>query len=387
MLLCGIGLIRGQCRYTAKGYIMSVQSNKVDRSWSWISFMFSAFYFISLLYSPFDLARTIKALMIYGVFALLYVRLQNCSAQQAKWFILGITLLGFFGVIINPTANVFFGYATFYSGFYLTRKKSIISSLAIIACLFASAKIFNVWHLYNILPGLIPAISLAFLGVIIRQGEQQKVRDKKNEEEKHQLIAVAERERIARDLHDTLGHTLSSISLKSQLAKKLGDSGDMENALKEIDHVASIASTALSEVRQVVSGYRVTDIHGRLRKLKNQLEESGFATHFNISLPELPPKHEAALILIITEAVTNILRHSSGRNIDMTSILSNGHLKLMISNDGTVANCEYGNGLTGIQERVDDMSGTMEINADSGFKLSISLELPLPISPLSEPLS
>src|SRR5690606_29364533 len=109
---------------------------------------------------------------------------------------------------------------------------------------------FNLMETHYLIPGIVPMIGLTFFGIIYRDAMIYAEKERKSQAQLEQLAKVAERERIARDLHDVLGHTLSSIALKSQLAEKLGNINDMDGALKEIKEVSQIASTALFDVRQ-----------------------------------------------------------------------------------------------------------------------------------------
>ncbi len=144
-----------------------------------------------------------------------------------------------------------------------------------------------------------------------RDRAEEKLR-RANEEIEH-LAKVAERERIARDLHDVLGHTLSLITLKSELAGKLFDR-DPAQAKNEIREIELTARQALSDVRQAITGYRAKGIGEELRQAASALETAGVKVEVKSSLLKLPPTEESVLALILREAVTNVVRHANARN-------------------------------------------------------------------------
>ncbi|MDO6571006.1 sensor histidine kinase [Gilvimarinus sp. 2_MG-2023] len=286
--------------------------------------------------------------------------------------------LGIMASGVNPSAGVIFGYTTFFAGFYLSRAKAIVALLLVCAGLFFSAYIYDLWVAYYIFPSLIPSISLSFLGLYVQSINQQEYREAKNTAEKQQLIQIAERERIARDLHDTLGHTLSSIALKSQLAKKLGDKGQLNQALNEIDQVANIASEALSEVRQVITGYRTKGLPYQLDNLQEKLIAAGFDVNIANKAASTDTKIEAAVILMITECVTNIVRHSSGNKVNISLTSTKKSLSVVVQDNGQPqGSIQKGYGLTGMSERVQALGGTMKIITTDGFTIHTNL----PVSP------
>ncbi len=346
-----------------------------DKRWAWFALMFSAFYFLPLSLMPFEIIRVTESLLIYVIFIVLYVHLQDAMGVKREWLIVAILSLAVFGMAINPGANVFFGFAAFYCGFYFSKLKALITSVFIVLCLLVASYVLGLVKIYHILPGLIPIIASPFLGVIAQQAKKHSIKELHNQKEKHQLITMAERERIARDLHDTLGHTLSLIALKSQLAKKLGVKGDMEGSLREISQIAEIASQSLSEVRQVVSGYHMLGIDNRIKRLQAQLEAAGFEVKLSMKLPKLPIKVEAALMLIMTEAVTNILRHSQGEVVSIQSEFSETRLSIKVHDNGNVESYEAGNGLEGMKTRVEEMGGKLIVAVSTGFSLTIQLAL------------
>jgi len=244
------------------------------------------------------------------------------------------------------------------------------------------------WIKQNFLTFGIPAFFLVVGGVSNTWMARQKwLSEKLNmaQEEIVQLAAVAERERIARDLHDVLGHTLSVIVLKAELAGRLLQR-DPDRAAREIADVESTARSALAEVREAIGGYRSKGLVAELAFARRTLEAAGVALTF-----EAPPNaesnlhatEETVLSLAVREAVTNIVRHADAtRCIMRFERSSNGFHALVIEDDGANVVKHEGNGLRGMRERVEALGGHFSIRSDRGTRLLI--ELPV-ISPGSSP--
>jgi len=198
---------------------------------------------------------------------------------------------------------------------------------------------------------------------------------RKASEEIENLAKVAERERIARDLHDVLGHTLSVITLKSELAGKLIDR-DPQRAGKEIREVEQISRQALSDVRDAIRGYRSQGLAAELAQAKTTLETAGLNVQCDAaSTVKLPAMQESVLSLAVREAVTNVVRHARARSCRMRLEQQNGSCLLEIHDDGRGSSNGEGNGLRGMRERVEMLGGTLSRNSEAGTTLTITLPL------------
>ena len=197
---------------------------------------------------------------------------------------------------------------------------------------------------------------------------------KANEEIEH-LATVAERERIARDLHDVLGHTLSVITLKSELAGKLIER-DPGRAGKEIREVEEISRQALSEVRDAIRGYRSKRLAAELAYAKTTLETAGLTVQCDTATTvKLPAVQESVLSLAVREAVTNVVRHAQATTCRLRLEQQNGSCRLQIQDDGRGSSNDDGNGLRGMRERVEMLGGTLQRDSESGTTLTITLPL------------
>jgi two-component system sensor histidine kinase DesK len=195
-----------------------------------------------------------------------------------------------------------------------------------------------------------------------------------NDEIEH-LAKVAERERIARDLHDVLGHTLSVIILKSELAGKLIDH-DPERAKAEIADVEKTSRAALADVRSTIRGYRDQNLEAELKHARAALGAAGVALQSETEEVGLSATQESVVALVVREAVTNIVRHARARNCLLKLAPVNGNCLLEIQDDGCGGSPLEGNGLRGMRERVEALGGRLQRENGAGTRLVIQFPLP-----------
>ncbi|UBV44193.1 sensor histidine kinase (plasmid) [Deinococcus taeanensis] len=191
--------------------------------------------------------------------------------------------------------------------------------------------------------------------------------------EQERLAAEAERERIARDLHDLLGHTLSVIVLKSELAGKLAGR-DPARAAAEIREVERISREALTEVRAAVSGYQGSGLNAELARAKVALDASGVRLTVTSRIPALPPATETAAAMLLREAVTNVVRHAHAREVTVSlTPAGRGGWQLIIRDDGVGGSGPEGTGLTGMRERLRALGGSLHRDGRRGTTLTATL--------------
>jgi two-component system, NarL family, sensor histidine kinase DesK len=191
--------------------------------------------------------------------------------------------------------------------------------------------------------------------------------------------AVAEeRLRFARDLHDLLGHSLSLIALKSELAGRLAEV-DPARAKAEMADVEAAARRALAEVRDAVSGYRQVSCAQALAEARAALSGAGVAVRLPARVPTLPGPVDAALGWVVREATTNVLRHSGARAVTVTLTEDGAEAVLTVTDDGRgpADDTEPGSGLAGLAERVGALGGALTGGAgrDGGYELRAVLPL------------
>ncbi|MFH8488441.1 sensor histidine kinase [Streptomyces longisporoflavus] len=198
-----------------------------------------------------------------------------------------------------------------------------------------------------------------------------------------QLAANEERLRLARDLHDLLGHSLSLITLKSELAGRMLPAHP-DKAAQQVADIEQVSRQALVDVREAVSGYRRRTLAGELAGARTALTAAGVEADVPLEAPEVLPgeEGETALAWALREAVTNVVRHSGARRC--TVAISSRHtldgpvVELSVEDDGRGGPATApGNGLTGLAERVEAVGGVLDAGpgARRGFRLTARVPL------------
>jgi two-component system sensor histidine kinase DesK len=188
------------------------------------------------------------------------------------------------------------------------------------------------------------------------------------------LAKVAERERIARDLHDVLGHTLSVIIVKSTLAGKLLERYP-DKARSEIADIEKVSREAMAEIRNTLRGYSTYKLNEEIQRAKSALSSAGVTLESETAEINMTPAQESVVALILREAVTNVVRHAQARNCRLRLVANNGDCVLEIQDDGRGGSLLEGNGLRGMRERVEALGGTITRDMSAGTKLSFEFPL------------
>jgi two-component system sensor histidine kinase DesK len=308
------------------------------------------------------------------LFLALYLSLFWLDRTRPLWHIAGMVILGLVVAPINQGAATFFIFAAAFIPFCVPTERAAIGLMAGIVALAAIEK--QIFHLSGWFLFYAGGMSLAVGGSNIYFAQRNRALAElrmANDEIEH-LAKVAERERIARDLHDVLGHTLSVITLKSELAGKLIDR-DPARAAKEIREVEEISRQALSEVRAAIRGYRSQGLAAEIVQAKATLETAGVTVKCETASVQLPALQESVLSMAVREAVTNVVRHAQAHTCYLRLAQRNGSCRLEIEDDGRGGSQNEGNGLRGMRERVEILGGTLHRDCQSGTKLTITLPL------------
>jgi two-component system, NarL family, sensor histidine kinase DesK len=228
-------------------------------------------------------------------------------------------------------------------------------------------------------------VALGVAGSNIHFAEKNRVDTKLRmaQDEIEHLAKVAERERIARDLHDVLGHTLSLIIVKSTLASKLLDrSGtqgsvtfDPQRAKAEINDIERVSREAMAEIRSTLRGYTTYKINDEVQRAESTLNTAGIWAESNVVEVSMSPAQESVVALILREAVTNVVRHSRARTCKVKLAAENGRCVLNVEDDGHGGTHTEGNGLRGMRERIEALGGTLVRNTTAGTRLKFEFPL------------
>jgi two-component system sensor histidine kinase DesK len=225
----------------------------------------------------------------------------------------------------------------------------------------------------------IAVLLLAVVGggnVMLAEQRRAECRLRAVQEENLALAGVAERERIARDLHDVLGHTLSVIVLKAELAGRL-IGRDNERAASEIADVEATARTALAEVRETIGGIRTKGLAAEMERARRTLDAAGVVMACESAPQALGATAETVLSLAVREMVTNIVRHAGATTCTMRFwATGDGFDVLAVEDDGCGVRTGEGNGLRGMRERVQALGGRLRVEAGAVTGTKVMVELP-----------
>ena len=306
-------------------------------------------------------------------FLVLYFSAFWVAGARMVMIALAIVGLGALLIPINPGANAFFIYGAAFLGDAVRPRAALRWLLLIVLILAVEAWLVPLrWITW--VPGVV--FSLIIGGTNIHFGE---VRRKDAallaaEKEAQRHAAVAERERIARDLHDLLGHTLSVIVIKSELASKLADR-DPQRAAAEIRDVEQISRKALNEVRDAIHGYRGRRMEQEIEIGRTALAAAGVTLHADLRPLNVEPQTEQALALAVREALTNVLRHAHAKRCDVRVERTDTAVRVIVQDDGVGSLEREGAGLSGMRTRLAEIGGRVLRDGSQGTRLELMVPL------------
>lgn len=288
--------------------------------------------------------------------------------RQTVILIAAFGALAVAGSLVNTGASVFVIYAAATAGrLYPTRRA--VQVIAVLVGLIGLMVVISPapmpWRLAALAPALFftPAVGAASIFDAERHRVSQRLR--RADEEIERLATIAERERIARDLHDLLGHSLSVIVLKSELAARLVRA-DPDRAAAEVNDIEQIGREALGEVRAAVTGYRARGLGAELDGARVALEAAGVEVEVHADPTDLRPEQESALAMALREAVTNVVRHADAQRATISITTVGTEVRLEVSDDGRGSVGPAGSGITGMRERIAALGGLVEVGNRKG---------------------
>jgi two-component system sensor histidine kinase DesK len=315
----------------------------------------------------------------------------SCGGWRVRASIAAIAVAGIvLTLVVSPTWAILFTYGSVISGVQLQAKEAGALWVAFVALAVGLNLDEGVETAFSV--GIstlgVGALMLA-LGRLLHANRQLQAAHERIE----QLAVEAERERFARDLHDLLGHSLSVITLKAELAGRLLP-GRAEEARRHLGDLEAVARSALGEVRETVSGYRRPTLAGELAGARIALDAAGIEMRVQEPGGELPADVEAVLAWAVREGTTNVIRHSGARTCEI-AIDGGGNGAAAAPGDGAAAAASAeihddgrgangggagdgdGNGLDGLRERAALVAGTVEAGAapGGGFRLRVTVPL------------
>jgi two-component system sensor histidine kinase DesK len=330
--------------------------------------------------------KLIIGYLMIGLFVLCYRQLY-CATGRRFFFWLGLQMLTILIMsLFYNFYNLYMGFFTANSIGWFTDKKRFKISMAA----FAVVELIPILLLMKQFPIKDMLFSIPFFLIMLvspfgirsmnRRQQLEKELDQAKERIK-ELVKREERVRIARDLHDTLGHTLSLITLKSQLVEKLAVK-DPQRAQKEAKEIYQTSRAALRQVRELVSDMRAITVTEELAETSEILRVAGIRMDIEgeAELEDVAPLTQNILSLCIKEAITNIVKHSQATLCRISIGMTERMIMIRIEDNGIgpeqQGTIRYGNGLNGMKERLSLIEGSLTIS--SGDKQGTSTVITVP---------
>lgn len=289
---------------------------------------------------------------------------------------LGIAALGYALLPTNAFANTYLTYAV---AFAATLGGPLWKRVAWMAGMLAGLLLEVVLlhdSIFVFLVTTIVSVAVFFGNHHYLESRRKQAALQLSHDEVRRLAALAERERIGRDLHDLLGHTLSLVALKSELAGKLVER-DPQAAQRELVEVTRVARDALSQVRSAVTGIRAAGVASELASARLLLETDGVTFAYEYASMTLPAKVETVLAMTLREAVTNIQRHARARGARARLAIEGAEVVLRVEDDGRGGAITPGNGLSGMRERLEALGGRLRIDSVPGHGTHVQAHVPV----------
>lgn len=329
--------------------------------------------------------KLVLGYFLLGLFLISYRQLYFLIKKRGYTFWLAIQLGVIFILSMFYNLNVLFmGFFPAHFIGYYADKQSFSKALSFFAIVLVIPILYH-WDTMS-LPSLLYYIPFLVIMLVSpfgirsmdRRMELEQQLDAANKQIK-ELVKREERVRIARDLHDTLGHTLSLLTLKSQLIGKMAVKSP-ELIKDEAKTMEEISRSALRQVRELVSDMRSITIREELAESKAILSAAGIVCDIVASSDEyegISPLTQNIVSLCLKEAVTNVVKHSNAKNCQLEIKNSGGQLIVRITDDGKgfTEGSVFGNGLKGMKERLEILEGNLQLSTENETVLSINIPI------------
>jgi len=339
----------------------------------WVALLYSVYFFVAPAYGH-SLAIWMKFAAFYAAFLILYFLVAELTGRrQAIAFVLFFLIAFFYYSLSQKTYGVFVYPFAMLCLFVMRLRTLFLVLIAMMAGVVLESRFLG--HSFATAEEiLILCVIFGLSNFAFAQQARINSQLERANSEIERLSKEAERERIARDLHDLLGHTLTVIAVKLDLARRLL-SQDSDRARNEIMEAERTARDALTEVREAVSGYRAEGLHAEMSRARRSLHSADVKLTTALAPVNLSPDQINVLCLVLREAVTNIVRHARATLCHIALLVKDTTIHFTIEDNGLGGEIREGNGLRGMRERIQSITGTMKLTtpANGGTRLDITL--------------
>ncbi|MEL7450846.1 MAG: sensor histidine kinase [Pseudomonadota bacterium] len=346
------------------------------RRWQLVNLVYLLLFFAGWIWQPPDTKSMIAAAVAVTLFLPVYFHAFERSGPLFMAHAFFMEAIALFLIPFAGMQGVFHVYACAQSAFQRPARRAITLIISL-------TLVYLAYALFVVGTSLAAIGFDLFFGVLIgsacmgaAEGLERERRLERSRELERQRATLAERERIAHDLHDILGHTLTMVAVKSDLAGKLIDR-DPERARNEIADVGNAARNALKDIRAAVYDMTATTVETELVMARRALEAAGVSLEVQNHLPPISPPVGKALGLTIREAVTNIVRHADADAARIEIDQQGELLRLVVADNGSGGreDASEGAGLAGVRKRIASLGGKATVERAGGMCISVSLPL------------
>ncbi|HEY6465836.1 MAG TPA: sensor histidine kinase [Candidatus Acidoferrales bacterium] len=341
----------------------------------WVALLYSAYFFFTPAYRQ-SFAVWAGFAVFYAAFVTLFFLVVGLTGRRQTVAFVLFFLVAFLYYPLNREAYVIFVYPFAVLCLFLTRLRTLFLVLiATMAGVMVETRYFG--RSFGTAESvLLYCVIFGFSNFAFAQQARTNSLLERANAEIERLTQEAERERIARDLHDLLGHTLTAITVKLDLARRLL-SQDSDRARNEIVEAEQTARNALTEVREAVSGYRGEGFDAEISRARRSLLSADVKLSTALESVSLSSSQVNVLCLAVREAVTNIVRHAQATACHVALSEKEGTICFTVEDNGVGGQIHEGNGLHGMRERVQSVAGAVGLTSSANGGTRLELTLPL----------
>lgn len=340
-----------------------------DGPWPWLAYLVT--YGIPWLWVPPGPQQLLLSAVAIGVFLAVYFRSFHLTGRALAG---SVALMVAIGVALVPVGGGWSVLAVYpaMQAARLRPRRAAIGAILLSVVAFLVAGILSrqppTWWLPSLmLPALIGGAALS------REAFYDRTRALlATQEEVRRLAGIAERERMARDVHDVIGRTLTLVALKADLVERLAGR-DGEAASREARSIGDQARAGFAEIRAALDGHASGSLASEIAASVAALDAANIQAEVRGDRTAIPPNAGAILAMTLREAVTNVIRHADARRCSIGLTHRAGRLTLTVADDGAATSIVEGNGLTGMRHRMVAAGGELVIRSDAGTTLVASV--------------
>jgi two-component system, NarL family, sensor histidine kinase DesK len=358
---------------------MSLLLKNRDHGWAaYVWLIFFSFFFLQPILDKHTTGRDwLITILATIVFLVLYFTMFRVCKPWNYMILVCMAAMGLGLARINVGSSVFIIYTAIFLPWVIRNSKAAFAALGVLIVLVAGDAYFFHADVGFWTTSMIVTLGAGLSNTYFAEKNRADQKLRMAHEEIEHLAKVAERERIARDLHDVLGHTLTLIAVKSTLAGKLLDKDPqkVQKVRAAIADIEKVSREAMAEIRNTLGGYRSYKVGEELQRARSVLQSAGVSVEAETGNVPLTVAQESVVALIMREAVTNVVRHAYARNCRLRVARNNGNCVLEVQDDGHGGLNALGNGVRGMRERIEALGGTFAYETSAGT--SLKFEFPL----------